>query len=105
MVHGLVRCPSNYFDTTPTGRLVNTFSNDLGILDNTMAFVFTDMIEGPIICIVMLANVFQINLLFIPPGFVTIIFLIFFYVFCKSSIVKSKQLDLKTRTPVFNIFG
>ena len=44
MMHGLVRCPSNYFDTTPTGRLINKFSNDLGILDNTMAFVFTDMI-------------------------------------------------------------
>lgn len=44
MIHGLVRCPSSYFDTTPTGRLVNKFSNDLGILDNTLTFVFTDMI-------------------------------------------------------------
>jgi ATP-binding cassette subfamily C (CFTR/MRP) protein 1 len=44
MIHGLVRCPSSYFDTTPTGRLVNKFSNDLGILDNTLSFVFVDMI-------------------------------------------------------------
>ena len=105
MIHGLVRCPSSYFDTTPTGRLINKFSNDLGILDNTMSFVFTDMIEGPIISLIMLANIFQINLLFIPPGVITIIFLIYFFIFCKKSIVESKQLDLRTRTPVFNIFG
>ena len=105
MIHGLVRCPSSYFDKTPTGKLINKFSNDLGILDNTMAFVFTDMIEGPIICLIMLANIFQINVMFIPPGFVTIIFLIFFFNYCKPSIVESKQLDLKTRTPVFNIFS
>jgi ATP-binding cassette subfamily C (CFTR/MRP) protein 4 len=44
MIHGLVRCPSSYFDVTPTGRLVNKFSNDLGILDNTLVFVLVDMV-------------------------------------------------------------
>ncbi len=105
MIHGLVRCPSSYFDTTPTGRLINKFSNDLGILDNTLAFVFTDMIEGPIVSIIMLANIFQINLFFIPPGVITLIFLVYFFTFCKPTIVESKQLDLRTKTPVFNIFG
>jgi ATP-binding cassette subfamily C (CFTR/MRP) protein 4 len=105
MIHGLVRCPSAYFDTTPTGRLINKFSNDLGILDNTLSFVFFDMIEGPIITIIMLINIFQINVLFIPPGALSVIFLIFFFMFCKCTIIESKQLDLRTRTPVFNIFG
>jgi len=44
MIHGLVRCPSSYFDITPSGRLINKFSNDLGILDNTLAFVIIDTI-------------------------------------------------------------
>jgi ATP-binding cassette subfamily C (CFTR/MRP) protein 4 len=44
MMHGLVRCPSSYFDTTPTGRLINKFSNDLGILDNMLVFVSIDSI-------------------------------------------------------------
>ncbi len=105
MIHGLVRCPSSYFDTTPTGKLINKFSNDLGILDDTLSFVFTDMIEGPIISIIMLANIFQINVFFIPPGVVTLIFLVYFFTFCKPTIVESKQLDLRTKTPVFNIFG
>jgi ATP-binding cassette subfamily C (CFTR/MRP) protein 4 len=105
MIHGLVRCPSSYFDTTPTGRLINKFSNDLGILDNTLSFVFVDMIEGPIVSLIMLANIFQINLFFIPPGIITLIFLVYFFIFCKPTIVESKQLDLRTKTPVFNIFG
>ncbi len=105
MMHGLVRCPSKYFDTTPTGRLISKFSNDLGILDNTLAFVFIDMIEGPIISLIMLANIFQINLFFVPPGIIAIVFLVGFFIFCKKTIVESKQLDLRTRTPVFSIFG
>jgi ABC-type multidrug transport system fused ATPase/permease subunit len=61
MIHGLVRCPSSYFDTTPSGRLINKFSNDLGILDNTLAFVIIDTVQGPIISIIMLINIFQID--------------------------------------------
>jgi len=44
MIHGLVRCPSSYFDVHPSGRLINKFSNDLGILDNTLPFVMIDIV-------------------------------------------------------------
>ena len=33
MVHGIIRSPSSYFDITPSGRLNNRFSNDLGLMD------------------------------------------------------------------------
>jgi len=104
MIHSLVSCPSSYFDITPTGRLINKFSNDLGILDNTMVFVFTDIIEGPITNLIMLTNIFQINMLFIPLGAVTIIFLVFFFIYCKQAIIESKKMDLRTKTPAYNIF-
>lgn len=44
MIHKLVRAPSFYFDITPTGKLNNIFSNDLGVMDNLMAFILTDSI-------------------------------------------------------------
>lgn len=44
MIDGLVRSPSKYFDVNPSGKLINAFSNDLGILDMTLQFSFTDMI-------------------------------------------------------------
>ena len=58
MVHGIVRSRPLFFDITPTGELTNKFSNDLGILDNTLAFVLVDTMEGPIITIVLLINIF-----------------------------------------------
>jgi ABC-type multidrug transport system fused ATPase/permease subunit len=44
MINGLVRSPSNFFDITPSGRLINKFSNDLGILDTGLSFTLTDTI-------------------------------------------------------------
>jgi ATP-binding cassette subfamily C (CFTR/MRP) protein 4 len=105
MIHGLVRSPSFFFDITPTGRLNNKFSNDLGILDNMLMFVLTDAVEGTIICIVLLINVFSINLYFIIPGVITIIFVILFFMYCKKAIVNIKQLDLRLKSPVFNMVG
>ena len=103
MIHGLVRSPCSYFDTTPSGRLNNKFSNDLGILDNNLVFVLTDSLEGPIICIALILNVFQINLLFLPLGFLNIIFIVCYYRYCKKMIIAAKQLDLRMKSPVFNM--
>lgn len=105
MIHGIVRSHSSFFDLTPPGQLINAFSNDLGLLDMTLPFSFTDMIEGPIISIVMLINVFTIQLPFIPLGIANIIFLILFFIYARGPIVECRQLYLKQRTPVFGIFG
>lgn len=105
MIHGVVRSPSWYFDVTPTGRLNNKFSNDLGIMDNMLAFVLTDSIEGPIISIILLANIFSINLWFLIPGILNLVFIIGYFIYCKSVIVAVKQLDLKLKSPVFNMVG
>ena len=83
MIHGLVRSPSSYFDITPTGRLSNKFSNDLGIMDGMLAFILNDSIEGPIFCFILLLNVFSINLYFLIPGILNVAFIVAFYMYCK----------------------
>ncbi len=103
MIHGLVRSPSSYFDITPTGRLNNKFSNDLGIMDSSLQFVLVDAIEGPIVIIVMLANVFSINYYFIIPGSINIAAVIFFFMYSKKAIINIKQLDLKLKSPLFGM--
>jgi hypothetical protein len=42
MVNGIVRSPGSFFDITPSGLLINKFSNDLGILDNSLAQCLID---------------------------------------------------------------
>jgi ABC-type multidrug transport system fused ATPase/permease subunit len=105
MIHALVRSPSYYFDVTPSGRLNNKFSNDLGILDNILAYALTDALEGPITYIVLLVNVFSINLYFIIPGVINLVLITLIYFYCKRPIIDMKQLDLRLKTPVFNMVG
>lgn len=105
MVEGLVRSPLYFFDITPSGRLINTFSNDLGLLDMALAFTFTDMIEGLIFSIAMLVNVFTIEYYFIPPGIANLVFAILYFLYSKRPIVECRQIYLKLRTPVFHYFG
>jgi ABC-type multidrug transport system fused ATPase/permease subunit len=105
MIHGLIRSPSSYFDITPTGRLNNKFSNDLGLLDNMLSFIMTDSIEGAVSSIVLLLNVLSINIYFIFPGIVNIIFIILYFKYCKNAIIITKQLELRLKNPVFNMVG
>jgi ATP-binding cassette subfamily C (CFTR/MRP) protein 4 len=104
MLIGLLRSPTQYFDTTPTGRLINRFSNDLNVLDSLMAYTFIDTIEGPILSLVLLINVFQIDPFFILPAAANFALQIFWFVYCKRTIIQTKQLDLRLKSPVFSEF-
>jgi ABC-type multidrug transport system fused ATPase/permease subunit len=102
MIHSLVRSPCCYFDITSSGSLNNKFSNDLEILGNILLFVLTDALEGPIISIILLVNVFSINLYFIIPGTINIIFIVIFFNYCKRTIISVKQLELRLKSPVLD---
>lgn len=43
MIESTIRSPSHFFDATPSGILINKFSNDLGIIDNNLVFGQTDI--------------------------------------------------------------
>lgn len=102
MLFGMLRSPSSYFDKTPTGRLINRFSNDLSILDSSLSAVLIDTFEGPILILVLFINVFQIVPWFAIAGVINIAALIYWFFYCKKVIVQSKQLDLRTKSPVFS---
>lgn len=38
MVNKILRSPISYFDYTPSGQIINKFSNDIGIMDYVLAF-------------------------------------------------------------------
>ena len=104
MIQGLIRSPCSYFDITPSGRLNNNFSNDLGVLDNTLGFVVIDSMQGIIVALSTI-NIFFINLYLLIPGIISMVFIGYFFGYCKKSISSVKQLDLKLKTPVFSMTG
>jgi ABC-type multidrug transport system fused ATPase/permease subunit len=79
MINGLVRSPCSFFDSTPSGQLNNKFSNDLGVLDNNLSFGMIDALEGPILGILALINVCQINVYFVIPSVIMLVILILFF--------------------------
>ena len=44
LIGDVLRLPMVFFDTTPVGRLLNRFSKDVDVLDNTLPFVFRSWI-------------------------------------------------------------
>lgn len=101
MITSLSRSPCSYFDVTPTGRLNSRFSNDMGVIDNALTFSLTDSIQAPIVICILLANVVSINKFFLAPGITNFVVLIAFFMYSKHTIIASKQLDLKFKSPVF----
>ena len=105
MINGIVRSPASFFDVTPSGVLINKFSNDLGILDNSLAMALKDALEGPTSMLVAIVNICQIYPLFIPPAVVLLIIGIAFFFYARPVIVQCKQLDLANKNPIFQTYS
>jgi ATP-binding cassette subfamily C (CFTR/MRP) protein 4 len=61
MVQGILRSPLNFFQANPSGRVLNRFSNDLGVMDSQLPLSFTEFIYYFIdccasICIIAIVN-------------------------------------------------
>ena len=105
MVEAILRAPPSFFDTTPSGILTNKFSNDLSLIDNSLIFGFTDSFEGPISIVIAIANMCQINFIFMIPAGIFFGVAIMFFFYSRPVIIKCKELDLQNKNPIFHFFG
>lgn len=105
MVNGIVRSPGAFFDVTPSGVLINKFSNDLSILDNALALTMMDTLEGPTSIVIAIVNICQIYPYFIPPAVVILFCSILFFFYSRPVIVQCKQLDLANKNPIFHTYA
>jgi ABC-type multidrug transport system fused ATPase/permease subunit len=105
MLNSVLRSPASYFDSTPSGVLINKFSNDLGLLDKSLPEAFFFNFEAPCSVIVALINICQIYPYFIPAAVVIIVVSVLFFFYARPVITQCKALDLANQNPVFHLYS
>ncbi|KAM3748774.1 hypothetical protein ACB098_05G133800 [Castanea mollissima] len=105
MLHSILRAPMIFFNTNPTGRIINRFAKDLGDIDRNVAN-FINMFLGQVwqllSTFVLIGTVSAISLWSIMP-----LLILFYaaYLYYQSTSREVKRLDSITRSPVYAQFG
>ncbi|KAJ2794766.1 hypothetical protein H4R20_006118, partial [Coemansia guatemalensis] len=104
MLNGVMRSPMSFFDTTPTGRILNRFSSDVESCDQRLSSEVTDLMElvGLIASALAIIGITMPRLLIITP-----LLAIGSRYYQKQYISSSREirrLDSTTRSPIFAHF-
>ncbi|XP_068114091.1 ATP-binding cassette sub-family C member 2 [Hyperolius riggenbachi] len=105
LLRNILHVPMQFFDTTPSGRIVNRFAKDIFTVDETIPMSFRNWI-GTILGV--LSTLFLICLA--TPIFAAVIvpLAIFYYFVMRFYVNTSRQLrrlDSVTRSPIYSHFG
>lgn len=105
LLSNILRVPMSFFDTTPTGRIVNRFAKDIFTVDETIPMSFRTWLS----CFMAIISTLIMICLATPFFAVVIIPLsVFYYFVLRFYISTSRQLrrlDSVTRSPIYSHFG
>uniref|UniRef100_A0A8C9FFD1 Canalicular multispecific organic anion transporter 1 n=1 Tax=Pavo cristatus TaxID=9049 RepID=A0A8C9FFD1_PAVCR len=103
LLSNILRVPMSFFDTTPTGRIVNRFAKDIFTVDETIPMSFRSWLNcfmGIISTLLMIALATPFFLVVIVPLDVPS-----FQRFYISTSRQLRRLDSVTRSPIYSHFG
>uniref|UniRef100_A0A452GXN3 ATP binding cassette subfamily C member 2 n=1 Tax=Gopherus agassizii TaxID=38772 RepID=A0A452GXN3_9SAUR len=105
LLSNILRVPMSFFDTTPTGRIVNRFAKDIFTVDETIPMSFRSWLTcflGIISTLLMICLATPYFALIIIPLSILYFFLLRYYV---STSRQLRRLDSVTRSPIYSHFG
>ena len=100
----VVRLPMSFFDKTPIGRIVNRFSKDIYLIDETIPMSIIDFINtffSVLVTIIIISYATPLFLIVVIPIIIFYMFVQRFYV-CTSR--QLKRIESITRSPVYSHF-
>ena len=102
VLDSILKCPMQFFDTTPTGRILNRFSRDLDDLDGRLSWTVEALIRNASRILIALAFV-AIILPWLLIGLVplAVIFVALYMMFRRTN-REIKRIDNVTRSPIFS---
>ncbi|KAM8806261.1 ATP-binding cassette sub-family C member 2 [Eudromia elegans] len=105
LLSNILHVPMSFFDTTPTGRIVNRFAKDIFTVDETIPMSFRSWLS----CLMAIISTLLMISLATPFFALVIIPLgIFYYFVLRFYVSTSRQLrrlDSVTRSPIYSHFG
>ncbi|KAK2530524.1 Abcc2 [Columba guinea] len=105
LLSNILRVPMSFFDTTPTGRIVNRFAKDIFTIDETIPMSFRTWLAcftGIISTLLMISLATPFFALLIIPLGIFYYFVLRFYI---STSRQLRRLDSVTRSPIYSHFG
>ncbi|XP_025906528.1 canalicular multispecific organic anion transporter 1 [Nothoprocta perdicaria] len=105
LLSNILHVPMSFFDTTPTGRIVNRFAKDIFTIDETIPMSFRSWLScfmGIISTLLMISLATPFFALIIIPLGIFYYFVLRFYV---STSRQLRRLDSVTRSPIYSHFG
>ncbi|XP_053385666.1 multidrug resistance-associated protein 1-like [Mercenaria mercenaria] len=105
MLTNVLRGPMWFFDTTPVGRIVNRFSQDIEAIDTTLPHMFVEVLY----CFYLVMSIL-IVISYSTPVFLSVILpLGVIYIMLQRFYIPTsrqlKRLESKTRSPIYNNFS
>ncbi|XP_070559247.1 ATP-binding cassette sub-family C member 8-like isoform X2 [Ptychodera flava] len=105
LLRTIINAPIRFFDTTPVGRILNRFSNDIQIIDQKLWWSILNVVLTGTLCLsALIANAI------VTPVFIVLVapFLVVYYFIQKYYVTTSRELqriDSITKSPVFAHFS
>nr|CAD7267161.1 unnamed protein product [Timema shepardi] len=102
MFENILRSKMRFFDTNPSGRILNRFSKDMGSVDELLPRALIDTIQILLVMLGILAMILVVNYIMIVPMIIVGIVFFAMRVVYISSARSVKRLEGITRSPVFS---
>ncbi|XP_043270601.1 multidrug resistance-associated protein 1 isoform X1 [Venturia canescens] len=105
LLFGTMRAPIGFYDTTPSGRILNRFGKDVDVIDNVLPLclrAWLDCLAGVIATLVVISFSTPVFISVILPIGVIYYFIQRFYVATSRQL---KRLESVSRSPIYSHFG
>uniref|UniRef100_A0A0L8GHH2 ABC-type glutathione-S-conjugate transporter n=1 Tax=Octopus bimaculoides TaxID=37653 RepID=A0A0L8GHH2_OCTBM len=105
LLDNIIHCPMSFFDTTPIGRIINRFSRDIDVVDNTLAFIIRRWLQ------IVLQSIGTIIIIgYSTPDFLVVVLpiMLVYYIIQTVYIPSSRQLkrlESTTKSPIYTHFS
>mmetsp|Transcript_14397 Transcript_14397/g.12224 ORF Transcript_14397/g.12224 Transcript_14397/m.12224 type:complete len:119 (+) Transcript_14397:2373-2729(+) len=105
MLESVARSPVSFFDKNPIGRVLNRFSNDIGVMDRQLNLNFLELSEQTFYNMALMVASWVIHPILLIPGISFVIACFLYLNYCKAIITGTKKLELVSRSPVYSHFS